>query len=170
MGKQTTKTRKNILRVLAPSWQFHRGPSFQESHNVRFYFHGCYVLPEQLGKSLNHRQTRDFGMDKNEPNNIVLSASSLSQKRPMSGWPSLALYPGAVCVCVAPVSFFFFFSLCNNTPNQFPKIVNMSLSFFFILFLSLLPKTRNQRPTISVNSRDRPYRVVFSFSFFFLRG
>jgi hypothetical protein len=152
---------------LAPSWQFHRGPSFQESHNVRFYFHGCYVLPEQLGKSLNHRQTRDFGMDKNEQNNIVLSASSLSQKRPMSGWPSLALYPGAVCVCVCGSCLFLLLLPLQQHPKSVPKNRKyVSLVLFYFISVSSPQNQKSETNNFGEQHRQTLSGCIQFFSFF----
>jgi hypothetical protein len=152
---------------LAPSWQFHRAPSFQESHNVRFYFHGCYVLPEQLGKSLNHRQTRDFGMDKKETNRTTLFClRPLSQKRPMSGWPSLALYPGAVCVCGSCLFLLLLLPLQQH-PKSVPKNRKyVSLVLFYFISVSSPQNQKSETNNFGEQQRQTLSGCIQFFSFF----
>ncbi len=113
-----------------------------------FSFHGCYVLPEQLGKSLNHRQTRDFEMEKKRTEQHCFVCVSLSLPK-TSGWPSLGTI-SRCCVCVCGSRLFLLLLLPSQQhPKSVPKnrkYVSRSFFFLLLLFLSLpKPEIRDQQ-------------------------
>lgn len=156
---------------MAPSWQFHRGPSFQESHNVRFFFHGCYVLPEQLGKSLNHRQTRDFGMDKKETNRTTLFClRPLSPKNVQCPGGRPLHYIQVLCVCVCGSCLFLLLPLQQH-PKSVPKNRKyVSLVLFYFISVSSPQNQKSETNNFGEQQRQTLSGCIQFFSFFFLRG